>query len=178
MGEEEKGDEREYRQRLLLPPFRPLPPLLPSTLLFLLKGHGHSIHAVAQARRFGSVIKDVAQMSSTDIAEHFRTNHAIRFIRCFLNGVFSKWRVEAWPPRTRIELRIGREQGIMATSTVKCTVIMNIIQGAGKSPFSAVFAQYTILVGRQDFLPFGVRFNDPLRWVIIPNTADCRTGAT
>lgn len=49
----------------------------------------------------------------------------------------------------------------MTGSTIERTPIMNVVEGARKSSFGAMFPQNSILIRREDFFPFGVSFNDP-----------------
>jgi hypothetical protein len=138
--------------------------------LLLFKCHSHTIHTVPESRRFGTIVKNVTQVTAAYAAQYFGANHPVRFVLLLDHCIFSNGSVKAWPAGSGIEFGIGRKQGVMATCTVERTMLMDVIQWAGESPLGTVLTQNSVLVGGQQLLPFRISFNNFPGLVVVSYT--------
>src|SRR5215469_8811696 len=73
------------------------------------KLQGKPVHAVTQAGRLRTIVKDVAEMAAAAAAMHLGAHHAKGAVLGLADGIF-EWLIEARPAGTALELGFGREQ--------------------------------------------------------------------
>src|SRR5687767_4544933 len=80
-------------------------------------------------------------------ADHFGANHAVADIPHFNHRTAFKWRVEARPAATGIELGCGIEQRLVTAHTMVDAIGFGAVVLAGKRPFGAFEATNVVLLG-------------------------------
>src|SRR5882724_482372 len=95
-------------------------------------------------------------MSATARADHLVTHREERAILLDPHGVLSKRLIETWPASAGIELLLRAEQCPSATGASVDAVFVIVGVFVRERPFGAFLPEHAILLGRKDFLPFGI----------------------
>ncbi len=136
-----------------------LPSLFPLRLGSF-QNDGRRIDAIAQARGFRSVIKDMAEMAAAVGAQNFFAMHAVTVIDPNDDRFQIREIVKAWPAAAGIEFCLGSKKDFSTPGAAVNPRRFCFPIGAGEGPFRSSFAQDVKLFGRQLFAPFGIRFGD------------------
>src|SRR5579862_3149686 len=83
------------------------------------------------------------------------THHAVARIFMFFDLALTRWFIETWPSRSRVEFCRRIEQRLTATNAVVSPVIVRVPILAGESPLRAGFARHMILFRRKLLFPLG-----------------------
>jgi len=146
--------------------FQPLPPARPClSLLFThsphtslrLKRQRHPVHAVPQPRRAGPVREDVPQVPAAcravDLCPRHERDRPVDLLRHrALDG-----REKGGPPRARVELGAGLEQGGAAPGAGEDARPLLAVEEGAAGPLRARLAQDAVGFGGEGRLPLGVR---------------------
>ena len=125
------------------------------------------IGAIAQARWFGAVGEDMADMAVTTRASDFNAPHTKAFIHKFTDGVIIDGFEKAWPARPRFIFGRAFKQGGVAGNTVKNTVALFIEPRAGKSPLGAMLTGDLKLFWRQALPPLVIAQIPMIGWFLV-----------
>jgi hypothetical protein len=119
-----------------------------------------SIHAIAQTGRLRAVVKDVTEMAAAPAAMHFGASHKQTAVGLRFDRLLDRRR-ETRPTGSTIELGVGGEQGLTATSTVIDALPVLLVEWARTGAFGTVLAQYLVLRRREPAAPLFVAQLDP-----------------
>src|ERR1700691_4715815 len=105
-----------------MPPILLLPCVFHCRLRRLRKAQGRRIHAITQPRRLRAVIEYVPQVRIAFRARPRRPFHADAQVGNLLHVFFRDRLPEARPARSRVKLRRGTEQGVVAANAAEDTL--------------------------------------------------------
>src|SRR6185312_2819753 len=124
-----------------------------------MEGQRQTVHAVTQAGRLRTVVKDVAEMAAAAAAMHFGAQHAKGAVRGGADRVLERL-IETRPAGAALELGLRREQRQVAAGAGEDALTVLLQQRAGAWPLGALVAQYLVLLRRQLRAPFGIGLLD------------------
>ena len=99
-------------------------------------------------------------MSVTSLTEHFVPFHAVAAVGFGQNVFIGDRRPKAWPSGSRIKLRIGFEQIVIATDALVDALFVIVPILTGESPLGSFTTGNLVLLALEHLFPFSVRFND------------------
>ena len=113
------------------------------------------IDAVAQARRLRAIVENVPLVCSTSSAVHLRTQHKEETAVLFgLDVLMIYGRVEAWPTRSRVVLRLrAKERHAASDASIDAFLLMIPILPR-KGPLGAMLSGDPVLRGGELLSPF------------------------
>ena len=114
------------------------------------------VDAVAQARRRGAIVKDVALVRPAHGTMNLRASHEEAAILFGLDVPLVNWFVEAWPTRTGVELRLGAKERRAAANAAIDAFFFVVPVPARKSPLGAFLPRDSVLLGSKLLTPFFV----------------------
>src|SRR5579871_3704837 len=118
-----------------------------------------TVHAIAQAGRLRTVVKDVAEMAAAAPAMDFDALHSEGPVFVGPDGILERL-IEARPAGGALEFRLGGEQRQIATGAGEGALAMLLEQRTGPWTFGAFFPQDFILLRGELGAPFLVGFFD------------------
>src|SRR5215471_2050698 len=136
-----------------------VPPALGRLLGLGLELQGHTVHAVAQARRRRSIIEHVAEVATTAPAVDLCASHEQALVDAGGHRIFEGC-IEARPAGAAVELGLRREQGKIAPRTQVGAGRILLVKGAAPCALRAVFAQDKELLARELFAPLLLALGD------------------
>jgi hypothetical protein len=128
--------------------------------LLLLEIQRSGIHAVPEPCRLGAIVEHVAQVTATTATDHLGPLHAQRTVRVFINSLFPKGLVKAWPAGAAVELGIAHEQLLPTGCTQVFAVFVVVPVLTGEGAFGARLAQDPVLFRAQLLFPLLIAFHD------------------
>src|SRR5438128_5272654 len=118
------------------------------------------VDAVAQARRAGAVIEDVAEMAVAFRAQHLGADHAVADIVLLVDMALCRRLRKARPAAAGVELGVGFEQGLAAAGAGIGALAVVMLVFAGEGPFGGLLAQHRVLHRRQFLAPLGLALDE------------------
>eukprot|EP00963_Diacronema_lutheri_P003783 scaffold287_cov337-Pavlova_lutheri.AAC.146 len=122
----------------------------------------NAVHAVSLSRRLGSVGEDVSQVGTATVAPDFSRSEITDEVQRLHGQVHGTWEgvEERRPSRSRIKLRVGGEQWMLAGCTAVRSWVVVLVQGGRAGPFGPSFDEHVVLFWREQLLPlFGIPFH-------------------
>src|SRR5205085_7170382 len=105
------------------------------------------VNAVAETRRAGPIVEDVAQVTATPPAQDLGPQHAVATIRT-KRQVSDLHRLgEAGPSAVRVELCLGGEKRVAASGTVVGAVAVSVDVLSGERALRGRVSQHLVLLG-------------------------------
>src|SRR5882757_10169343 len=118
------------------------------------------IDAVAQARRAGAVVEDVAEMAAAFRAQHLGADHAVADVALLVDMAVDCRRRKTRPAAAGIEFWVGFEQRLAAAGAGIGALAVLMLIFAGERTLGRLFAQHGILHRRELLAPLGVALMD------------------
>src|SRR5262245_37197990 len=115
----------------------------------------NAVHTIAQARRFRSIVENMAHMATTTSAVHRNARHEKGAVSLGLHVIRQRL-IEARPARAAFELRVRGKKRQVATGTDKRALAFFLIERTAAGALSAVLAQHHVLVRSEPLTPFHV----------------------
>lgn len=125
-----------------------------------LEHHGMTVDAVTQACRWRAIGKDVTKMSAAIGAANFSAHHPVADVAMLCHGIGLHGFEITGPAASGIELRIGNEERLVAGGAAIETFFGAVPIWPGKGALCAVFAQDSVLLGRELFTPLLIGFGN------------------
>lgn len=137
---------------------------------FLLSSFGffkiqyYTVDAVSQARRWRTVVENVAQMRFAAAAHHLYTVHSKAVVSGFYDGFFTDRLKEARPSAAAFVFGVALEKRVAAYGAVKCANLFGMLVLACERALGTFQARDAVDFRRKDLLPVIIVFFDGRRF--------------
>src|SRR5438093_6896726 len=113
------------------------------------------VHAITLARRRRSVIEHMPKMAAASATMDLGAHHAQASVCACRHGAPDR-RVETWPSGSALKLRIGPEQGKIATRTDERTTALFVVERTATRRLGSFLAEHGITLRPQQGAPLRV----------------------
>ncbi len=121
------------------------------------------VRTVAEARRRGAILEDVAEVPAAAPAVHLGAHHAVAAVDAGRHRALDRVGV-ARPPRAARVLRVRREQQGAASRAVEAPVPVFGVERVRPRRLGAVLPQHAVLLGSQRLAPLLLALPDCIVW--------------
>lgn len=130
-----------------------MPEAITTLLLRWNKFQGQRVDTEPQPGWSGTILKHMAKVRITTVAEHLRPVHAEATVRFFANVLFRNWLEKTRPARSGFELRVGGEEIVIAADAPVNARLVVVPVRTAAGQFCSLSPSNPELFWRENLLP-------------------------